>query len=95
MDTTFIFLALISLGVNLYQVHKEDKAQSKMKSWLEFAKGIHAVSEQKQILEISRITNSLVVDLDDELKQGKFWRGFSFCLFILAIGVLLGSSIIK
>jgi len=95
MDTIFVFLALISLGVNLYQAHKEDRARSKMRSWLEFAKSIHAVSEQKQTGEISRFANSFITDLENELNQGKFWRWISFCLFIFAIGVLLGSLIIK
>lgn len=95
MDFLATITALISLGVNLYQVHRENRARAKMGSWLEFARGIHSVSEEKGTGEISRITNSFVEDLNKELDQGKFWRRFSFCLFIFAIGLLLGSLILR
>lgn len=95
MEFFTITLALISLGINFYQAHRENRARAKMESWLEFARGIHAVSEQKGTTEMSRITNSLVADLDKELDQGRFWRIFSFCLFLFAAGLLIGSLIPK
>lgn len=90
-----IVFALFSLAVNIYQVHKEDKLKGKIKSWLESARGIHSVSQQKGVEEISRFTNSLVVDLEGELQSGKFWNSISFYIFLLAVGILIGMLIFK
>ena len=90
-----IIFGLFSLAVNIYQAHREDKLKGKIKSWLEFSRGIHAVSQQKGVEEISLVTNSLVVDLKEELQSGKFWNSVSFCVFLLAVGILIGMLIFK
>lgn len=92
--TTTIF-AIFSLTVNVYQSHREDKIRGKIKSWLVISRSIHSVSQFKGVEEISRFTNSLVVDLEDELKNTKLWSKISFILFILALGILIGMLIFK
>ena len=98
METEFIvtiILGLLSLAVNFYQVHREDKVRGKIKSWLESARGIHAVAQPNNNGEIARFVNSMVVDLEDELKQNHRWRVISFCSFLLAFGILIGMLIVK
>lgn len=93
--TITTILAIFSLVVNIYQVHKEDKTKAKIKSWLEMSRGIHSLSQNEQQEGISRVTYSLVQDLEDELKAGRIWHSVSFIIFILAIGILIGMLIFK
>ncbi len=98
MDIEFIItiiFAILSLSINLYQVHKEDKIKAKIKSWLEMARGIHSVSQNERQESISRQTYSLVQDLEDELKSDEIWHLVSFIIFILALGILIGMLIFK
>jgi len=98
MTTEFIItiiFAIFSLAINIYQTHREDRIKGKIKSWLESSRGIHSVSQLKSVEEISRFTNSLVVDLEDELKNGRLWSKISLILFLLALGILIGMLIFK
>jgi len=96
MITEFVIsliFAVFSLTINIYQSHREDKIKGKIKSWLEISRGIHSVSQCKGTEEISRFTNSLIVDLEYELNSGKLWNRLSLILFLLASGVLIGMLI--
>lgn len=98
METEFIvtiILGLLSLAVNFYQIHREDKVRGKIKSWLESVRGIHAVAQQNNNGEIAKFVNSVVVDLEDELKQNHKWRVISFCSFLLVFGILIGILVTK
>lgn len=90
-----IIFAILSLGINIYQAHREDKIRAKAKSWLEMARGVHSVSQNEKQESISRQTYSLVKDLEDELRGDKIWRSVSFAIFILALGILIGMLIFK
>lgn len=90
-----IIFAIFSLAINIYQTHREDRVKGKIKSWLESLRGIHSVSKLKGVEEISHFTNSLVVDLKDELENTGLWGKISFILFLLTLGILIGMLIFK
>lgn len=87
--STFVFLC-----INIYQLDREDKMQGKINSWLEMARGIHSVSQLKGTEEISRITNSLLVDLEKALRTNSFIKifiGLSTLGLVILIGWLLSA----
>ena len=63
--------------------------QGKINSWLEMARGIHSVSQLKGTEEISRITNSLLVDLEKGPQTNSLMKIF-LGLSTLGLVILIG-----
>lgn len=98
MKTEFIItsiFSILSIAINIYQVHREDKIKGKIKSWLEMARGIHSVSQNEGQESICRQTNAMLKDLEDELNDNKIWLPASFVIFILTLAIIIGMIIFK